>query len=285
MNTISKKIEFIVDSKDANQVSKDGSSFNILLDDGGIQIPKDALIAELTVQSCFVWYTTPNIVTDENDKFYIFGQPEGGGVSQNWILTIEQGLYDANQLNTALANALEEQGAQTTPSPLIVFSGDNSTQKIVFQFSNIDTTIDFTQSNTCRKILGMNSVVLGPYPTVPKYVYADNVAQFATVSNYLLHSDLVTQGIRKNNSYTQIIAEIPITAQPGNQNIYLPYNPTISSCIPLIGASRTSINFWLTDQNGNNLNTNSETYSARIRIEYHVPFVVTEQSGSGRKLW
>ena len=62
----------------ASNVSQDGSSFEIQLDDP-IVIPRDALNVTVSVEEASVWWVVPNIISDENDTFYVFGDLQAGG--------------------------------------------------------------------------------------------------------------------------------------------------------------------------------------------------------------
>ena len=67
----------IIVSSDPTQgafnVSPDGSYFEIKLEDGGIQIPKDATQCYLSCEEATVWWTVPNVITGVNDHVYIRG--------------------------------------------------------------------------------------------------------------------------------------------------------------------------------------------------------------------
>ena len=62
-----------------------------------------------------------------------------------------------------------------------------------------------------------------------------------------------------------------IDVAPGSQIVYKPFNPARINADDLIGASRTNIKVWLTDDLNNRVNTNTESYSLRVVIRYQVP--------------
>tara|TARA_R110000850_G_scaffold4481_2_gene20283 strand:+ start:503 stop:1615 length:1113 start_codon:yes stop_codon:yes gene_type:complete len=73
---IPEELSFIVTSDPAQGATNrtaDGSSFEVQLDDG-LQIPKEALNVNVSVESATVWWSVPNIITGENDKMYISGE-------------------------------------------------------------------------------------------------------------------------------------------------------------------------------------------------------------------
>lgn len=73
---VPEEISFIVSSDPENGAinrNKDGSSFEIQFDDG-LEIPKDALNVNVSVEEATVWWVVPNIIEGVNDKMYITGE-------------------------------------------------------------------------------------------------------------------------------------------------------------------------------------------------------------------
>ena len=178
--TIPEEISMIVSSdpnNGASNVSSDGSYFEVQLQDG-LKVPIDALNVNVSVEEATVWWSVPNIITGQNDKVYITG-PDTLDVVQNYVLTIPQGLYDLAGINEAIARELEADGAKIDPEPLISLSPDEATQKVQLRFNYATVSIDFTQNNTPREILGFDNQVYTPVPDNP--LLAPNVAAFNQV--------------------------------------------------------------------------------------------------------
>lgn len=274
---VPEEVSFIISSNPENgasNVSADGHYFEINLEDA-LQIPTEALNVNLSVQESTIWWTIPNIVTGQNDKLYITG-PNKSDISTNFVITIPQGLYDLTGLNQTIQRELESANAKIAPDPLISITGDEATQKVEIRFNYTATSIDFTQSNTIREIIGFNSEVVGPFVTIPNTVLAPNVANFNTVNYFLIHSDLVGRGIRFNKEYNQTIAQVLIDTSPGSQIVSKPFNPSKINCQELAGSTRKKLRFWLTDDKNRPVNTNNEYYSARIVIDYLLPKVIAK---------
>jgi hypothetical protein len=185
-------------------------------------------------------------------------------------VTIPQGLYDLTGLNTSILTQLENAGARSDPSPLINLTADSNTQKVIIRFNYSNVYVDFTQLQTPRVILGFNSAVYGPYAGAPVNIFADTTAGFNTINYFLLGSDLVRQGIRFNNTYAGVIAQVLIDVSPGSQIVSTPFNPSKIQCDELIGTKRSNLRFRLTDDKLRPVNTNGEFYSARIVIRYQI---------------
>ncbi len=253
-----------VDSGAVN-VSADGSSFEVHLQDP-ILIPADAHNVFLSVEQATIWWTTSNI-TEENNKFYI-DAPDTLDVVQSYVLTIENGLYDLTSLNLAILRELENLGAKTSPEPVINMSPDSATSKVNIRFNYDTVIVDFTQNNTFREILGFDSQILGAYPSAPINVLADNVAAFNQINSFLLHTDLVTDGVRINNVYNNTVAQVLIDVPPGDQIVFSPFNPARINVPQLAGQTTAKIKVWLTDENNNLVDTNGEVYTLRLVIHY-----------------
>lgn len=259
----------------AKNLSANGDRFEIQFDEA-LQIPKDALDVNISVEESTIWWVIPNIITGVNDKFYITG-PDTVDVVQNYVVTLPQGLYDDSLLNKSVLTELANQGAKQSPSPLINFVPDQATQKIQIRFNYTTVIVDFTQPYTFREIIGFDANVYGPYAIVPATILAENVAAFNQVNSFLIHSDLTNQGIRFNNTYNQSIAQVLIDVLPGSQITSQPYNPPKISAQDLVGTSRSNIRFWLTDDQNRGVNTNTEYWTARIVIRYLRPFTISKQ--------
>jgi len=271
--TIPEEISMIVSSDPINgatNISPDGSYFEVQLQDG-LKVPKDALNVNISVEEATIWWSVPNIITGENDKLYITG-PDTLDIVQNYVLTIPQGLYDLAGINEAIARELEAAGAKINPEPLISLSPDEATQRVQMRFNYANVSIDFTQTDTPRVILGFDSAVYSPVPTNP--ILAPNVAAFNQVNYFLIHSDLTNKGIRFNNNYNQTIGQVLIDVAPGSQIVSRPFNPAKINAPELAGSTRTNLRFWLTDDEDRRVNTNNEYWSARIVVHYLRPFVV-----------
>jgi hypothetical protein len=163
---------------------------------------------------------------------------------------------------------LENQGASPTAEPIISFQPDNASQRVQIRLAYPSSSIDFSQVNTIRNILGFDSNKYGPYVNAPKIITAENAAAFNQVNYFLVHTDLCARGIRFNNQYSQVVSQVLIDKSPGSQIVYRPYNPPRINVHELIGASRTSIRVWLTDDKNRRVNTNGENYSVRLVLTY-----------------
>lgn len=276
---VPEEISMIVSSDpDAGAINRspDGSYFEVQLQDG-LQLPAEALNVNIAVEEATVWWVVPNIITGQNDRMYITG-PDTLDVVQNYVVIIPQGLYDVPGINQAILRELGNQGAKVSPETIISLTSDATTQKVEIRFNYTSVSIDFTQTDTPRIILGFDSLVYGPFAGAPINVLAPNVAQFNQVNYFLIHSDLTNKGIRFNNNYNQTISQVLIDVPPGSQIVSRPFNPAKVNAPELAGAKRTNLRIWLTDDKDRRVNTNGEYFTARIVIHYLKPYIIGGQS-------
>lgn len=267
------KIPFIVNSNStagARNRSSDGSSFEIFLDEALI-VPPDAFNVFLIVQEAQVWNNVYNIQQGVNDKIRVVY--DDGVLTTDNLLTIEPGLYDLAHLNQAVRRELANNGLD---SNLLSLIADTASGKVVFQFNATGIQVDVSVPNNFSQVLGFDERLIplaGPTTSEEEYVIGDRVAQFNNLEYFLIHSDLVSRGLRTNSIYNQSIAQIPITAPPGSLIVSEPRNPPQIPCNELIGTKRKLIRFFLTDDKNNLIDTNGEDWSARFVLHYTLPIV------------
>jgi hypothetical protein len=266
MSLIEYKLPIIVNSdpeSGAVNISDDGSSFEIELEQP-IYVPRESMNCYITVQNFTFWFTFYN-VDETNNKFDITYFDGILFVTQS--ITIDPGLYDMDHLNQEIVRQISK---TAIPTDVIQLQPSTSDQKSVIRFNYTDTQIDFNVANSLGPILGfdLRDVPLAPTTTNEQYEKSDSQASFNAVNYVLLHSDLISKGIRVNDKYNQTIAQALLTAEAGKQVISEPQHiPEIPSN-ELRGEERTTFRFWITDENDVRLNTRGETYSARLVIHY-----------------
>jgi hypothetical protein len=261
----------------ATNKSADGSSFNVKLN-RPFEIPPDAINITAEALSTTIWWTVPNIITGENDQMSITG-PDTLDVTQTYNITLEQGLYDLAGLNEAILRELETAGAKVDPEPIVNFTPDNATQKVVLRLEYDDSDVDFTIGQTPRIILGFEALVYGPpgVGNAPDNVLAPNVAAFNTINSFFTHTNLVEQGMLLNAKYDSILGQVLIDEPPGSLITSEPFHSTRSPAGHLAGSKLTNLHFWLTDEKLQPVNTANENWTVRVAIRYEIPILI----GSG----
>jgi hypothetical protein len=276
---LEKQNSYIFSSNPENgavNVTPDGSSFSVQLN-SPVTIPAEAVYATLEVVQANVWWTVFNIsAANNNNKLYVYTDwvaPDGGvpPTGPNFIITIEDGLYGMEELQSVLARELSN---LALPTDLFTLSGDVSTQKTIISF-NYDAviSIDFTKPDSFREILGFDSRFVPLTPKPAGYIeYSDKIARFNQISSFLMNTDLISNGSPVNNTSIGTIANVLIDVKPGPQINYTPVISTKADASELIGKSKNYFSFRLTDQNRTTVNTNGEYYSLTVVIKYYLPF-------------
>jgi hypothetical protein len=229
----------------------------------GAEYPITAILSYSTTGMTFVSSNTTPLLTFTGH----FSRLRGGGVTY-YPITLPQGLYDLNALQIAITNKLENEGASSTTEPIISLFADNAAQRVGIRFPFPTSRIDFSQPNTIRELIGFPATDFGNFGDAARTVMGTALPAFNAVNYLLLHTDLTNRGLRFNSEYSQVVSQILIDKPAGSQIISRLYNPPRISCPELIGATRSSIRVWLTNDVNQRVDTNGEYYSARIKLEY-----------------
>ena len=255
--------------------SADGSSFSINLNDNGLGIPRRAQSVTLEVLGAEMWYNTSNITT-RNNQIGI----TSGGITRN--VSIEPGLYSIDTLqggferaikatlDTVLINSLFYL-VNNVSTCYITFVGNQALNKVEI---NITTTVsntinlDFTMNNSMAGLLGFDNTFYQITPNTTITLIGLNTPVFNSFNYYLIQSNMVSNGIRINATYQNIIAKIKVTCSPNQQNIYDPVNPVVNLTPELAGDVRKQFRFTLLDSNLNFVDTKGELWSATLRLTY-----------------
>ena len=274
MSLIPIEFSILASSDPANgavNVSPDGSQFTVALQEP-FQIPATAVNVQVSAPEGSAWWVSPNIKAGTNNRFNI---TVGGN---DFSVFIPTGLYDLPGLQAALN--IQWQGIVAPPLPsgngaLLTLSPDSATQKVVITANYANTVITFA-ADSPHEILGWD--IGGTVPpsngaVVPFSWIAPNVANFNTINSYQMHSDLVAQGIRVNNAYTQLLTVVPITVAPGSQIVFQNLTAAQIPSPDLRGVRRTNLKFWLTDDKNRPVNTLGEYWTIRVVIKYFMLYV------------
>lgn len=242
-----------------------------------LKIPSNAINCQLKVLGTNIWNNTPNIIANENDKLLIIGK-NSSDVITNFLITIPEGSYSVSDFNQAVLTELANQDAQ---DGMLSIQADDATSKVEIRLNFAYVGVSFAVANSCYEILGfLNTSTLGSQDGsgtgfIDNITYtAPNIAKFNVINYYLIASDLVSQGLRFNNDYRQIINQTNITVRPGSLIVYEPNNPSTISCQELVGQTRSSFNIRLLKDDFSPANTRSEYFSVRMSITYLLPIEI-----------
>lgn len=259
----------------AQNIQQNGSQFTVVFNPP-VSVPNDAKNVRVSVERATTWFTYPSISANLGNNIFTFFE---NGVQ--FDLTIPDGLYSLDQLEQTIIDLGTNAGIVNSPNPFIQLTGNEATQKVQLTFGynsggvGFETKVVFG-ANSPYEILGWNEfdeeeAPLAPTDPLTIQFSAPLVAGFNTVNEVLLKSDLVPQGIPINNKFSGVLTPIQIDVPPGSQQVYQPFRPLYCSGESLKNSNRTNIRFFLTDEEGNALDTAGEYYTATIRLSYLMP--------------
>jgi hypothetical protein len=250
----------------ATDISVDGSKFTVSLN-GVIGLPDERSMvkgsATLAVTGASILNNASNISASIGNN--IFSWYEGG---TQHSATIPDGLYGVVELNAAMSRALVLEGSNASA---ITISGDTATNKIILNVEpNFQLICDDTIApGNFRGILGFDEAVLPNAPAEsPVVIYGDNIAAFDRNTDYLIKTNLISEGLPVNQNNNGIIASIPLNVRPGSRIYYFPIQPIEIDANELLGMSRKTLRFELLNQNNQDVDILGESWSFVLRISY-----------------
>jgi len=247
----------------ATSISPDGSSFTAVLPEA-FQLPQNATNVTVEVNSATIWFNEFN-VTEANNQFQF--QRVFPAIVQT--IFIPPGLYSFDALAAQLYSQLSDAGITNYR---LVASQPN--QRVNESFTSLPNGIvqTFWPAGTFWDLVGFTLGRNTVFPNAGPAVYpGDRTARFNTIDYYLIHSSLVSRGIRTNGTYLQVIAQVPINAPPGSELLYEPQNPVVTPANELTGAVVSQVTTLLTDSNNNPVDTRGEAYTVGVVIRFSVP--------------
>jgi hypothetical protein len=250
----------------ATNINAGGNRYEILLE-RPLVIPRHAVNVFLTTDAASVWWNIYNIVFNVNDQIDV--EYFDGFITVNVTLTLEPGLYDLDHLTSEVGRELLAAGL---PQDLFIYTPDQASNKTVIQFNYSGVQLDMrsTVTRNYAQLIGFDErlVPLAGQTTGVQFERSDSIAALNSVDHFLIHSDLVSRGLRVNDQYQNVISQVLIDQPPGSQILSRPFNPPQIPCQELAGESRKSISVFITDQDNGELDLNGEIFTCRVVIHY-----------------
>ena len=250
---------FIFSSNPANGAvnrSADGSRFTIQFSDPFF-LPDNSYNSKCSIIQSNIWNVSPNISPALQNN--ILQVSDNNGVH---TIQIETGLYDLDTLATQIAHQVDNIPINRPAFPfrdMVNITGNESTNRLYIEFKYNATLANLQfiwQNSTVRDLMGFNATSL-TRPTNPSTattsftLVSEDFPKFNQYNSFVIHSTLVNQGIRLNNSYDSILCQIPIRASVGELDSFRSQEPSVFSlCNNLIGTQSQiwSVDFWLTSE-------------------------------------
>jgi len=268
---IEKKFDMVFSSDPANgaiNIRDNGSSFEVAFNEP-IMIPQEATNVELRVGNATIWWNVPNVTPGVNDIFQ-FAFMGGPVITAN----VPEGLYDLVGLQAALRTILINNGVPAAyAAQNFQLIPDNSTQRVIIYLGQAGDTINVGVAASVFQLAGF-PFGSPPVTNPPLNTTAPETASFNQIDYFLIHTDLVTRGIRFNNNYNQTVAQVLINVPPGSQITYEPFNQPVCVAQELAGQHKYQAKFWLTDSRDRSVNTFGEYWTVRCTLSFLIPVFI-----------
>ena len=205
---------------------------------------------------------------DVNDLITIKGDNALGAFA-TFNLTVPQGTYDLPALDSMIKTLLSNAGAKTSPDHLVDFLANDALQKVQLKFNYSNVVVEIPTSQSFKQIIGFTSQTTYSGYQAGHIETADQVADFAQIQSYLLHTNLTNLGMRINNRYSQVVAQIQIDTDVGSQINFSPNHSAKVNASNLIGQSISVATLSITDQEDRDV-VLVDPFTCRLVIKYTV---------------
>ena len=206
--------------------------------------------------------------------------------SAGWdYLELPDGLYSVSDLNSSLRRLMGNKYIPNTTTRYsqssITISANASTQRIIVEMDpGFILGVAPYQNNIC-KTFGIT--IKDPegikYLHANDYWEAESIAQLTPINSFLIHSDIIENGLRVNNGVANILTEIQLSGPPGSFLTYRPYLPYQLNGDHLKFGTRDTVRFYITDDKNRPIDMFGEAYSFSVIIKYKIDVSATTNTG------
>jgi len=217
-----------------------------------------------------IWNSIPNISEEKGNNVLRIVDSKNANID----ITIPKGSYVVDTLNTSLQRLLNDHMIKND----VQFYGDLALNRVIMEFaSGSNIKVDFTVGNI-HELLGFDKKV---YDSSDGLLHTgEQTPKFNVVTSFLLHTDLVSDGIMNNNTSGLVIGKIPLIADPGHLIAYERINPFKVPADNLKTSGKQNINFKLTNEANEDIDMGGEYFDFALVIRYDSdnPFLQGQQS-------
>ena len=206
---------------------------------------------EAALLSLDIYNSIPNITKGKNN---VFKYSIDNGVTWKTI-AFNTGAYELAAINEEIKRQLIVNGDD---DEAIILTANISRLTSIVTIENQAYKIDFGVPNSIGSILGFGSVVIGH-----GYNESPNIVDIMQVNSILVNIDII-MGSYVNGSPSPAIYSFYPNVAPGYKIVERP-NPSLIY-YPLSRHDISRMRVWLTDQNGNLVDTRGETITIRIYV-------------------
>jgi hypothetical protein len=228
------------------------AEFNVRFDEP-LSLPPHGIDCTLQTDEVIVTNANPNL-TEPSDFTY-------NGITY----TIPVGLWSVSELEDEINFLIADLPKPTKQDTHVTLTGVQALGKVRI-YNELGLTFPSPTSNQLVTLLGL-SVGQLPIPSNTT-ILGDNLAQFDVQDSYVVSTDLVSNGIRFNNDYAQVISVVHITTGAGGLIVFTPVQPAIIPTPELLGVLKSRIQLRLLKNDLTPVDTRGTDWSARVRIKW-----------------
>ena len=269
------QLPFFLSSENAKRNVK-GNQFTVAIDPP-VQIPRTVENTRVSVLEASVVHSMKNI--DANNKTVILKVN-----NTEHKVELNEGLYaNIDELAQGLVESFigENFIGQNQPLKNVGVDGirkkfldivvNQVTNRVSFAVPNADWVVEVTDNRMdgFNKLLGFDGSELAVTSSSGVKTYtASGIARLDKVNSLALACPGLATGAHINgNAGASVLCRFPVDLPRNDVIQYLPINP-VKSSYPLQGTTITQLNIELLDQNGGAVDTQGESYSLTLLIEY-----------------
>ena len=213
-------------------------------------------IRELSIYDATVIYNFPNIGPEFGNNVFNWTD-NNTTTTYNYVL--ESGLYGLKQIQETISEFLKNDGyAYNT----FIFQGDLATGKLSTQANIANVTINWTVANSIGVPLGYTTDSI--FASAGQFIESTNIVQLNNVNEILIRSNIVSGAVYNNDGASDVVASIQPNVEPQSQIEY--HIPGQYLWTSLNSNHIDKVAIYLTDQDGNALNTRNEKWTATFVI-------------------
>ena len=266
----------------ATDITNNGSKFSVQFVNP-LFLPANAYNAKLEVIQANIWNMSPNVSQALGNNTFTITDKDGA-VTNKHTVVLADGLYDIDSIYDSLAYAFDNLPTNRPRYPFkdyFLIDGNQAINRLFITFRNNTATSGnevniIWEESSLRTLLGFdeNSPTKPSQPSNASHEYslvAPNASLFNNYNSFMIHTDLVSQGIQLNNLFDNVVAQIQITEDPGGLERFRAVSPNMFAIVNnLIGSqnARYRATFWLTSETGVALDMRGEYYDFCILISW-----------------
>lgn len=201
---------------------------------------------ELGLVDFETFHVIPNI-DSTNNKFYY---------NENEVITIPQGSYELEAINTYLQNKISKEPTEKAADVITLRANMNTLKSEV----KCKYSIDFSKDNTIGSLLGFSSNRKLDQPDV--WYESDSMVNIIRINIVRIECS-ITSGAYTNGKLSHVIHEFFPQVPPGYK---ISESPTNVIYLPVIARLIDHINIRVVDQNNRLIDFGSEEVTVRVHL-------------------